>query len=210
MFVCCFDLEGVFLPEFWIEISKRFKIDSLKLTTRDIPDYDRLMRYRLKILRRENIRLADLLGVIEKIRPLPGALRFLDRIRSVCPVIILSDTYYEFAGAPVKKLGSPVLFCNWLKTDRRGFISGYVLRQKDGKRHAVKALQKIGFQVKAVGDSFNDLSMLRTADKGFLFNPPPGIRNRYRQFPVAEDYEELLRFLLHKPVTFKTKSRKAH
>jgi phosphoserine/homoserine phosphotransferase len=209
MFVCCFDLEGVFLPEFWIEISKRFKIDSLKLTTRDIPDYDRLMRYRLKILRREDIRLTDLLEVIETIRPLPGALRFLNRIRSVCPVIILSDTYYEFAGAPVKKLGSPVLFCNWLKTDRRGFISGYVLRQKDGKRHAVKALQNIGFQVKAVGDSFNDLSMLRTADAGFLFNPPQGIRNQYRQFPVAENYGELLEFLLPESAALRKKSRKA-
>ncbi|MFA6599416.1 MAG: bifunctional phosphoserine phosphatase/homoserine phosphotransferase ThrH [Candidatus Omnitrophota bacterium] len=189
--ICCFDLEGVLLPEFWIRIADRLGLAELRLTTRDIADYDRLMRYRLRILRREGIKLADLQEILAKVRPLPGARRFLDRIRASFPVIILSDTYYEFAGPGIQKLGQPVLFCNWLKTDRKGFIRTYVLRQRNGKLKSVRALKGLGFQVTAVGDSYNDLGMLKTAQRGILFNPPESIRTKYRQFPVTHTYAQL-------------------
>jgi phosphoserine/homoserine phosphotransferase len=196
MDVCCFDLEGVLLPEFWIEVATRFKMDELKLTTRDIADYDQLMKYRMNILRKSGIKLAHIQSVVRKIQPLQGAVRFLDCIRNIFPVIILSDTFYEFALPPIKKLGNPVLFCNRLKTDRLGFISGYELRQKNGKKMAVKALKKIGFRVKAVGDSYNDLAMLKTADEGILFNPPDSIRTKNKKLPVATSYGQLAQILL--------------
>lgn len=195
MHIACLDLEGVLIPEIWIEVSRRFKVDALKLTTRDIPDYDRLMKYRLKILREEKIRLSDIQRVIRTMNPLPGAKAFLKRLQAKYPVIILSDTYYEFAGPLMEKLGCPVLFCNWLKTDRQGYISRYVLRQRDGKRKAVKALRQIGFRVFASGDSYNDITMLKTAHRGILFHPPESIRKRFRQFPVAKNYQTLLKLL---------------
>ncbi|MFZ5802882.1 MAG: bifunctional phosphoserine phosphatase/homoserine phosphotransferase ThrH [Candidatus Omnitrophota bacterium] len=194
MKVCCLDLEGVLVPEVWIHVARKFRMDSLKLTTRDIPDYDRLMRYRLAILKKEGIRLRDIQAVIRTMSPLPGARTFLDRLRAEFPVIILSDTYYEFAAPLIQKLGRPVLFCNWLKTDRKGFIADYILRERDGKKKAVQGLKKIGFKVYAAGDSYNDLSMLAAADRGILFRPPASIRKKLgRRFPVTRDHRSLLR-----------------
>ena len=195
MHICCLDLEGILLPEIWIEVAKRFRVEALKLTTRDVPDYDQLMRYRLRILRKEKIRLVDIQRVIARMQPLPGAAAFLEKLRDRGPVVILSDTFYEFSLPAMKKLGRPALLCNWLKTDRRGYISGYVLRQKNGKRHAVEAFKKIGFKVKAVGDSYNDLAMLTAAHQGILFNPPAAIRRSHPNLPVARSYPHLLRLL---------------
>ena len=192
----CLDLEGILIPEIWVRVAKRFKVNDLKLTTRDIPNYDQLMRYRLKILRREKIRLADIQRVIQGMSPLPGAQGFLKKLQVAGPVVILSDTYYEFSGSLMKQLDHPTLLCNWLKIDRAGYISGYVLRQRDGKRKAVQSLKRLGFRIKAVGDSFNDLTMLKAAHQGVLFNPPAAIARAHRNFPVAKNYNTLLKHLL--------------
>lgn len=194
--IYCLDLEGVLVPEIWIGVSRKFRMPSLKLTTRDIPDYDKLMKYRIGILKKEGITLKDIQKVIATIRPLPGAKSFLDTLRKNGQVIILSDTFYEFAGPLMAQLGFPTLFCNYLHADRKGFISGYTLRQKDGKKKAVKALHKIRFKVAAAGDSYNDLTMLREADKGVLFNPPDSIRTECRDLPAAYNYKDLLKKLL--------------
>jgi len=193
--ICCLDLEGVLIPEIWIQVAYKTKIAELKLTTRDISNYDTLMRHRLRILKKEGIRLRDIERVICEMRPLPGAVSFLKALQAQGPVIILSDTYYEFAGPLMAKLGNPTLFCNWLKVNRKGMITGYRLRQKDGKRKAVRALKKVGFFVQATGDSFNDLTMLREANQGVLFNPPSAIHKAYPRFPVARNYKTLLRLL---------------
>ncbi len=195
MQICCLDLEGVLLPEIWIAVAEHYHNDDLRLTTRDISDYDQLMQHRLKILRKNRIRLADIQGVIAGMEPLPGARAFLDDLGQQFQVVVLSDTYYEFAMPLIRKLGNPTLLCNWLTVSRSGYISGYVLRQRDGKRKAVKAFKGIGFGVVAAGDSYNDLSMLRTADRGVLFNPPDAITKRYSAFPVARDYPTLARLL---------------
>ena len=196
MRVYCLDLEGVLIPEIWINVAKRFSVEELKLTTRDIPDYDKLMRYRLGILRAKKIRLKDIQRVIKRMEPLPGAKGFLSRLRLEGPVILLSDTFYEFSLPLMQKLGSPTLFCNWLVVDRAGNITGYKLRQKDGKRRAVQALRSSGFCVKAVGDSYNDLTMLRAAHGGVLFRPPAGISAKNKKFPVAKTYSMLFKLLL--------------
>lgn len=198
MQIACLDLEGVLIPEIWIQVAKRFKMDSLRVTTRDIPDYDKLMRMRLGILRKAGIRLKDIQKVIQKVEPLPGAKKFLTRLRDHVPVIILSDTYYEFAASLMKKLGQPVLFCNELKTDRQGFISDYVLRQKDGKTKAVRGLKGLGFQIHATGDSYNDLGMLKSADHAVFFNPPLSIAKKFPRIPVAKDYAALFGYLTGK------------
>jgi phosphoserine/homoserine phosphotransferase len=192
----CLDLEGILLPEIWIQVARRFGVEALKRTTRDEPDYGKLMRYRLALLRKEGIRLRDIQRVIGRMRPLPGAAGFLKRLQAEGPVIILSDTYYEFARPIMGKLGHPALLCNRLEVDRRGFISGYHLRQKEGKRAAVRALKGLGFEVRAVGDSYNDLGMLLAADRGVFFNPPAAIRRKYWKLPAARDYKGLLRALL--------------
>ncbi len=195
MHIVCLDMEGVLLPEIWIHAAKRFKIEALKRTTRDEPDYDKLMRFRLDLLRREGIKLKDLQKIIGELKPLPGAAAFLKKLRGRYPVLILSDTYYEFALPLMKKLGDATLFCNWLKVDKQGFISGYVLRQKDGKRKAVEALKNIGFTVFAAGDSYNDLTMIEASDKGVLFNPPASILKSHPHLPVARNYGALLKLL---------------
>ena len=192
----CLDLEGILLPEIWVQAARRFRVEALKRTTRDEPDYDKLMRYRLGILRKEGIRLKDIQRVIGRMRPLPGAAGFLKRLKTEGPVIILSDTYYEFARPIMGKLEHPALLCNRLEQDRRGFLSGYRLRQKNGKRNAVLALKKLGFEVRAVGDSYNDLGMLLAADRGVFFNPPDSIRKKFRKLPATRDYKELLKALL--------------
>ena len=186
--ICCLDLEGVLVPEIWIKVSEKTKIRELRLTTRDIPDYDALMKRRLKILRQHKIRLRDIEHVISKIEPLSGARRFLDKLRAETQVVILSDTYYEFAMPLMKKLGYPSLFCNWLSTDPAGFIANYHLRQPNGKQKAVIGLKRIGFCVHAAGDSYNDIAMLKAADKAVLFNPPPHIVKEFPQFKIAKNY----------------------
>lgn len=193
--IVCLDMEGVLVPEIWIQVAKETKISALKITTRDEPDYDKLMKFRLKTLRVNRIRLADIQRVIATMNPLPGALSFLNKLRTRRQVVILSDTYYEFAAPLIKKLGFPTLFCNWLVIDSRGFIKNYVIRQKDGKRKAVTGLKKLGFTVYAAGDSYNDLTMLREADKGFLFNAPASIRRQCRDLKAFTGYAALLKQL---------------
>ena len=190
--ICCLDLEGVLIPEIWINVAKKTGIKALEITTRDEPDYDKLMRYRLAILKREGIMLRDIQAVIKKMEPLPSAKTFLKKLRVHFQVIILSDTYYEFAGPMMQKLGSPTLFCNWLSTDKKGFIANYHLRQKNGKKEAVSAIKGLGFHVVAAGDSYNDIAMLKTADRGILFRPPPKIVRQFPRFKVTRTYEQLL------------------
>ena len=194
--ICCLDMEGVLVPEIWIEVAGKTKIAKLRLTTRDIPDYNVLMKGRLKILRENGIKLKEIQQVIGSMNPLPGAKKFLDQLRAKRQVLILSDTYYEFAMPLMKKLDYPTLFCNRLTTDSKGFIANYHLRQNNGKEKAVKALKNIGFGVKAVGDSYNDITMLKAADQGILFNPPPQIRKEFPRLKVATNYSDLLRILL--------------
>jgi phosphoserine/homoserine phosphotransferase len=196
MVICCLDLEGVLVPEIWIAVSKKTGIKELRFTTRDIPDYDVLMQRRLKILRKEGIRLKDIQNVIARIQPLPGAKAFLDKLRSRRQTVILSDTFEEFAQPLLKKLGHPALFCNSLRVDRKGFIAGYLLRQRNGKQKAVQSLKGLGFSVHAAGDSYNDITMLKAADKGVLFNPPANIRREFPRFPAAKNYNDLLKRLL--------------
>lgn len=190
--ICCLDLEGVLIPEIWIHVSKKTRIKALEITTRDEPDYDKLMRFRLGILKKEGIKLKDIQQVIQRMEPLPGAKAFLNKLRKRYQVIILSDTYYEFAGPMMEKLGFPTLFCNWLETDRQGFLSRYHLRQRNGKEQAVRGLKNLGFQVVAAGDSYNDLTMLKAADRGILFRPPAKIAKDFPQFPVVQSYSKLL------------------
>ncbi len=194
--ICCLDLEGVLVPEIWIKVSEKTGIGELRLTTRDEPNYDLLMKRRLAILREHGIKLQDIQKVISTIKPLPGANQFLNKLCSHAQVIILSDTYYEFATPLLKQLGHPTLFCNWLEIDRKGFIKNYHLRQKNGKEQSVRALRKLNFQVRAAGDSYNDVTMLKTAHKGVLFNPPPSIRKEFPKFPVAMNYTELFKKLI--------------
>jgi len=196
MIVCCLDLEGILVPEIWINVARKTRTPDLRLTTRDIPDYDILMRRRLKILKRERIKLRDIQRVIGSMSPLPGAKRFLGKLRSRYQVFLLSDTYYEFAMPLMKKLGYPILFCNWLRTNRSGFITHYCLRQKNGKEKAVRALKSLGFQVIAVGDSYNDIGMLKKADRGILFNPPRHIAKRFKKFPAVYTYRSLYKKLV--------------
>ncbi len=193
--ICCLDFEGVLIPEIWIQVAEKTKIEKLRLTTRDIPDYDVLMKQRLAILKKEGIRLKEIQAVISKIKPLPGAKDFLNKLRSNSQVIILTDSYYEFVMPLAKQLGFPTIWCNWLSVDQKGFIADYHLRQKNGKEKAVLALKSIGFKVKAAGDSYNDIAMLKAADEGILFNPPANIAKQFQEFKIAKNYKELLRLL---------------
>jgi len=196
MRVCCLDLEGVLVPEIWIRVSETTGVQELKVTTRDIKDYDELMTYRLGVLQKHKITLKDIQKVIAQIQPLPGAKKFLARLRSQSQVIILSDTFYEFAEPLMKQLDWPALFCHDLKVSRSGFVTDYLLRQKNQKEKAVKALQKLNFEVYAAGDSYNDLTMLLAADKGILFKPPAAIVKEYPKLPVTRNYETLFKKLL--------------
>jgi phosphoserine/homoserine phosphotransferase len=185
------DLEGVLVPEIWIAVAERTGIERLRLTTRDVPDYDQLMRGRIAILREHKLTLADIHAVIAAIDPLPGALEFLTWARAQMPVIILSDTFYEFAAPLMLKLGQPTLFCNSLEIDGANTIAGYRLRQRDGKRHSVAALRSLNFRVIAMGDSYNDTTMLAAADAGILFRPPANVAAEFPQYPVLHEYGEL-------------------
>ena len=191
MYILCPDLEGIFVPEIWINVSERTGLQELRLTTRDIPDYDQLMRRRLEILKRENLKITDIQRVIQSMNPLNGAVKILEWIRERFQLIFVSDTFVEFAGPFLEKLNRPTLFCNSLIIDEDGTIIDYRLRQKDGKRHVVKALKGLRYKVIAIGDSYNDISMLSEANESILFRPPENIKKEFSNFPVIESYEEL-------------------
>jgi phosphoserine/homoserine phosphotransferase len=189
--IACLDLEGVLVPEIWISVAISTGIEALQRTTRDEPDYDKLMRGRIEILDRHGLELADIQQVIGTMEPLEGASAFLDGLRECCSVIVLSDTFDQFSQPLMRKLGWPTLFCNTLEIDRAGRITGYRLRQKDGKRKAVEALHSLAFRVIAAGDSYNDTGMLAAADSGILFRPPDNVVRDFPQFPVTRTYDEL-------------------
>ncbi len=191
MYIVCCDLEGVFVPEIWINVAEKTGIAELRLTTRDISDYDVLMKKRIAILHENGIKLKDIVQVIESMNPLKGAVEFLQWLRSCFQVIILSDTYVEFAGPLMEKLGWPTLFCNSLSIGADGTITGYNLRQTDGKRKAVLSLKNLNYKIIALGDSYNDITMIKEADEGILFCPPGNVENEYPELPVAQDYDEL-------------------
>jgi phosphoserine/homoserine phosphotransferase len=189
--VLCLDLEGVLVPEIWIGVAERTGIAALRVTTRDEPDYDKLMRQRLAILEREGLGLPDVQAVIDALGPMPGAREFLDWARERVQVLILSDTFYEFAKPLMRQLGWPTLLCHRLVIGEGGRIEDYRLRQPDQKREAVRALHGLRFRVVAAGDSYNDTAMLSEADAGILFRPPDNVIREFPQFPVTRDYEEL-------------------
>ncbi|MEA3443387.1 MAG: bifunctional phosphoserine phosphatase/homoserine phosphotransferase ThrH [Bacteroidota bacterium] len=191
MHILCSDLEGVFVPEVWINVAKKTGIEELKLTTRDISDYDVLMTRRLKILKEHNLTLNDIQDVIATIKPLDGAKEFLDFLRTKIPVIVVSDTFKEFAKPLMAQLGNPTLLCHSLTTNGDGMITNYNLRQKDPKRKVVQALQSLEYEIIAMGDSYNDVTMLQQANQGILFSPPQNVIDEFPQFPVVTNYEEL-------------------
>ena len=191
MYIVCSDLEGVFVPEIWISVSKQTGIDELKLTTRDISDYNVLMKRRLEILSKHNLTLPDIQKVISKLVPLPGALEFIDWLRSKLQVIIVSDTFIEFAEPFMKQLGRPTLLCHNLTTDTAGNITNYNLRQKDSKYKVVEALQGLNYKVIAIGDSYNDIAMLRKADLGILYNPPQNVIDEHGDLTMVRSYNDL-------------------
>jgi phosphoserine/homoserine phosphotransferase len=191
MHIVCSDLEGVFVPEIWINVAQITGIDELRLTTRDISDYDVLMRKRLGILDANGLTLRDIQKVIATMAPLKGALEFLDWMRARTRVIIVSDTFVEFAAPLIEKLQRPTLFCNSLEVASDGRITDYTLRQQDGKRKVVAGLKQMNFQVVAMGDSYNDITMLKTAERGILFRPPENVVAEYPEFPVTDNFEDL-------------------
>jgi len=191
MHLVCTDLEGIYVPEIWINVARKTGIEELKLTTRDISDYDVLMKRRLGILDRNNLKLKDIQAVITGMDPLEGALEFLNWLRSLVPVIIVSDTFMQFAGPLMEKLGKPALFCNTLSVSKDGRITDYILRQNDGKKHVIKALKNLNYHTIAVGDSYNDITMLKAADRGILYSPPENVESEFPEFPVARNYEDM-------------------
>jgi len=191
MQIVCADMEGVFTPEIWINVAERTGIDELRLTTRDISDYDELMQRRLRILDANGLTLGDITAVIAGMAPLPGAAAFLNGLRARVPVIIVSDTFEQFAGPLLAQLGYPTLFCHSLIVDGRGRISGYRLRQTEAKRRTVEALKSLNYSVIAFGDSYNDVGMLQAADHGILFKPPANVIEEFPAFPVTDTYGAL-------------------
>ncbi|MBX2807729.1 MAG: bifunctional phosphoserine phosphatase/homoserine phosphotransferase ThrH [Cellvibrionaceae bacterium] len=191
MELACLDLEGVLIPEIWIEFANKTGIDALKATTRDIPDYDVLMRQRLRILQEHKLGLAEIQAVIATLSPLPGAKAFIDWLRERFQVIILSDTFYEFSQPLMRQLGFPTLFCHRLDIDAEGRVTGYKLRQQDPKRQSILALQGLYYRTIAAGDSYNDTTMLAQADAGILFKSPQNVIDEFPQFPAVHTYDEL-------------------
>ena len=191
MRIVCLDLEGVLVPEIWIEFSKRTGIPELRRTTRDEPDYDKLMNFRLDLLRKHNLGLPDIQKVISEMGPMPGAREFLDQLRERYEVIMLSDTFYEFAHPLMRQLAWPTLFCHCLEADADGMLVNYRLRMPDQKREAVKRLREMNFTVVAAGDSYNDTAMLGQANAGILFHPPENVIREFPQYPVTLNYDEL-------------------
>ncbi len=191
MNIVCSDLEGVFVPEVWINVALKTGIEELKLTTRDISDYDVLMKKRLAILAENKLTLKDITDVIATLEPLDGAVEFLDWLRRQAPVIVVSDTFTQFAGPLMEKLKMPALFCNTLIIGDNGEVVDYALRQADGKRKTVEALHSLNYRITAMGDSYNDISMLKAADSGILFRPPENVIDEFPQFPVTTNYDQL-------------------
>ncbi len=192
MYITCLDMEGVLVPEIWIAFAEATGIPELKKTTRDEPDYDKLMKYRLDILKEHGLGLKEIQETIATIDPMPGAKEFLDELRSLCQVIILSDTFEQFAGPLMKKLGMPTIFCNTLEVAENGEITGYKMRVDQSKYTTVKALQSIGYETIASGDSHNDLGMIRASKAGFLFKSTDQIKKDNPDLPAFEEYDELL------------------
>lgn len=192
MNIVCLDLEGVLVPEIWIAFAKASRIPELKRTTRDEPDYDKLMKWRLGILKEHGLGLKEIQQTIATIDPMPGAKKFLDELRSMTQVIIISDTFTEFAAPLMKKLGWPTIFCNSLEVAEDGEITGFKMRIEQSKLTTVKALQSIGFETIASGDSYNDLGMIRASKAGFLFRSTDSIKNENPDLPAYETYDELM------------------
>ena len=192
MDIVCLDVEGVLVPEIWIAFAKESGIDELKLTTRDEPDYYKLMKFRLETLKKHGLGLKEIQKTIEKISPMEGAKEFLDELREMTQVIILSDTFAEFAKPLMKKLGWPTIFCNSLEVAENGEITGYRMRVEKSKYTTVKALQSIGYDTIASGDSYNDMGMIQASKAGFLFKSPKSIQEQFPQVPAYDTYEELL------------------
>ncbi len=195
MDIVCLDLEGVLIPEIWIAFSEKTGIRELSATTRDIPDYDELMTRRLALLKDNGLKLPDIQAVISELEPLPGARDFLDDLRSTYQVIILSDTFYEFARPLMVQLNNPTLFCHRLETNGEGMVTNYILRQPDPKRASVKALHSLKFRIFAAGDSYNDTTMLSEADAGFLFKAPDNVIAEFPQYPHTTEYSSLREFI---------------
>ena len=192
MNIVCLDLEGVLVPEIWIAFSKASGIPELKRTTRDEPDYDKLMNWRIGILKEHGLGLKEIKETISKVDPLPGAREFLDELRSLTQVIIISDTFTQFAGPLMKKLGMPTIFCNELIVGENGEITGFRMRTENSKLSTVKALQSIGYETIAAGDSFNDLAMIKASKAGFLFRSMEQIKADYPELPAFETFDELM------------------
>ncbi len=189
--IVCLDLEGVLVPEIWINVALKTGIEALKVTTREMPDYDKLMKQRLSILDRHRLKIGDIQEVIGKMGPLEGATDFVAWIRERCQVIILSDTFYQFALPLMRQLGFPTLFCNQLEIDGTGRILNYHMRMQNQKKHSVAAFKALNFFTMAAGDAYNDTAMLGEADAGFFFKPPDHLPKEFPQFPVTQTYGEL-------------------
>ena len=197
MEIACLDLEGVLIPEVWINVAERTGIDALRATTREIPDYDVLMRQRLGILEEHGLGIREIQDVISTMEPLDGALEMLDWLRERFQVVILSDTFYEFAEPFMRQLNWPTLFCHKLVIDPEGRVTDYQIRQKDPKRQSVRAFQLLNYRCIATGDSYNDTTMLTQAEAGILFRPPDNVVEEFPQFPVARSYDELRQAFAH-------------
>ncbi|MGQ0693999.1 MAG: bifunctional phosphoserine phosphatase/homoserine phosphotransferase ThrH [Nitrospiraceae bacterium] len=189
--IACLDLEGVLVPEIWINVALKTGIEELKITTREMPDYDKLMKQRLAILDRQNVKIGDIQEVIEEMGPLEGATDFIRWLRERCQVIVLSDTFYQFALPLMRQLGFPTLLCNQLEIDNRGVIVNYHMRMQNQKKHSVAAFKSLNFFTIAAGDAYNDTAMLGEADAGFFFRPPDHLPKEFPQFPVSQTYGEL-------------------
>ncbi len=196
MHAVCSDLEGIWVPEVWINVAKTTGIDELRLTTRDIKDYNELMTHRLKVLKKHGLKLKDIQEVIGKIKPLDGALEMINWLKEMTRFVVVSDTFVEFADPLMNQLGRPLLFCNSLTVDSNNNIVGYNLRQEDQKRKVIQALKSLNYKVIAIGDSYNDISMLKEADKSILANPPQNVIKDYPEFPVVHEYKKLKELLL--------------
>ena len=192
----CSDLEGIFIPEVWINVSEKTGIPELRKTTRDEPDYGKLMRFRMALLRENGLKLKDVQEVIATIRPIEGASEMLEWIKQQVPMVIVSDTFVQFADPLIAQLNRPTLFCNELVIDGEGVISDFLMRQHDQKRKVVQALQNLNYTVLAIGDSYNDTSMLAQAEYGILFRPPENVIRDFPQFPVTKDYEGLKEIIM--------------
>jgi phosphoserine/homoserine phosphotransferase len=197
MYIVCSDLEGVFVPEVWVNVSQHTGIDELKLTTRDISDYNVLMKRRLELLQKYGLTLRDVQNVISLLKPLPGAVEFVEWLRIKTQLIVVTDSFTEFAEPLVRQLGRPTLLCHHLTTNKEGIITDYNLRQEDAKRQVVDALHSLKYKVIAIGDSYNDISMLRKADFGILYNPPQNVAHEHPDLKVVNTYQSLKRLISH-------------